>query len=89
MVTTEERARMGLAQRELHLNGRWIHYLVAGSGRPLLLLHGVGESSAYWRGVLSRLADRYTVYAPDLPGYGDSAPLGPEPEDASRTSCRT
>lgn len=69
---------MGIDQREVSLHGGRIHYLVAGSGQPLLLLHGVGESSAYWRGVLSRLAERYTVYAPDLPGYGDSAPLEPE-----------
>jgi pimeloyl-ACP methyl ester carboxylesterase len=78
MVTTEEQARMGIDQRDITLDGGRVHYLVAGSGQPLLLLHGVGESSSYWRGVLSRLADRYTVYAPDLPGYGDSAPLEPE-----------
>jgi 4,5:9,10-diseco-3-hydroxy-5,9,17-trioxoandrosta-1(10),2-diene-4-oate hydrolase len=72
---------MGIDERDVLLNGRRVHYLVAGSGRPLLLVHGVGESSAYWRGVLPRLADRYTVYAPDLPGYGDSAPLGSQAED--------
>ncbi len=81
MITTERQARMGIGQRDVHVNGGRAHYLVAGSGRPLLLLHGVGESSAYWRGVLPRLAGRYTVYAPDLPGYGDSEPLGPEAED--------
>jgi pimeloyl-ACP methyl ester carboxylesterase len=80
MVTTEERARMRIDQRDTTLDGGRIHYLVAGSGQPLLLLHGVGESSAYWRGVLSRLAERYTVYAPDLPGYGDSPPVAPSAE---------
>ncbi len=68
---------MQIEQGEVSLNGGRIRYLVAGSGRPLLLLHGVGESAGYWREVLPRLADRYTVYAPDLPGYGASDPLGP------------
>lgn len=74
---------MGIDQRDITLDGGRVHYLVAGSGQPLLLLHGVGESSSYWRGVVSRLADRYTVFAPDLPGYGDSAPL--EPDSRGRT----
>ncbi len=77
-------AGMGIELRDISLDGGRIHYLVAGSGRPLLLLHGVGESSAYWREVLPRLASRYTVYAPDLPGYGASDPLpsdeAPAPE---------
>jgi pimeloyl-ACP methyl ester carboxylesterase len=71
---------MGIEQREVTLDGGRVRYLVAGFGRPLLLLHGVGESSASWRGVLPRLADRYTVYAPDLPGYGASDPLAPGTE---------
>ncbi len=66
---------MGIEQREISLNGGQLRYLVAGSGRPLLLLHGVGESAAYWRQVLPGLTERYTVYAPDLPGYGASDPL--------------
>ncbi len=75
---------MQIEQREVSLNGGRIRYLVAGSGRPLLLLHGVGESAGYWRQVLPGLADRYTVYAPDLPGYGVSDPLesGAEPTPA-------
>lgn len=68
---------MKIEQREVLLNGGQLRYLVAGSGRPLLLLHGVGESAAYWRAVLPGLAERYTVYAPDLPGYGASDPLPP------------
>jgi pimeloyl-ACP methyl ester carboxylesterase len=71
---------MGIEQREVSLDGGRIRYLVAGSGRPLLLLHGVGESAAYWGAVLPGLAGRYAVYAPDLPGYGASDPLGPGAE---------
>ncbi len=41
-----------------------------GSGPPLLLVHGLMTSSYSWRYVLSPLAERFTVYAPDLPGAG-------------------
>ena len=49
------------------------HYVTAGRGAPLLLLHGLGESVVAWRSNISVLAERYAVYAPDLPGHGDSA----------------
>src|SRR5215218_3685154 len=46
---------------------------MAGSGPPVVLVHGMVNSSAHWRQVAQRLADRYTVIAPDLVGHGDSA----------------
>ncbi len=52
-----------------------IYYRKDGNGPPFLLLHGWGGSSRYWIGTLKRLADIRTVYAPDLPGYGESPPL--------------
>ncbi|QCU78129.1 alpha/beta fold hydrolase [Citricoccus sp. SGAir0253] len=66
-------------RRELTVDGGRISYLVAGSGPALLLLHAVGEHSGSWRGVIPALAERHTVYAPDLPGFGASAPdaVGP------------
>ena len=48
---------------------RW-HVQVAGSGPPLLLLHGTGASTHSGAGLLPLLAERYTVIAPDLPGQG-------------------
>ncbi len=53
-----------------------IAYRVLGnSGGPaVLLLHGWGSSSRYWQGTMQALAQGYTVYAPDLPGYGKSPP---------------
>ncbi|MDH4111819.1 MAG: alpha/beta hydrolase [Actinomycetota bacterium] len=54
----------------------------AGSGPPLLAVHGLGGSGRYWQGLVDRLGDRYTVIAPDLPGFGASdAPEG----DVDRT----
>jgi pimeloyl-ACP methyl ester carboxylesterase len=45
----------------------------------LVFLHGIGVSSRYFLPTAGRLAERCTVYAPDLPGFGLSAPLGVRP----------
>jgi pimeloyl-ACP methyl ester carboxylesterase len=45
---------------------------IAGSGPPLLLLHGLGCSSQYFHVLQRLLAADFTVYAPDLPGHGRS-----------------
>lgn len=42
----------------------------AGRGEPVILLHGLGASSYSWRYALPALAERYEVFAPDLPGFG-------------------
>ena len=55
------------------LDGLQLHYLTAGSGPPLILLHGYAETSRMWRPIIPLLAERFTVIAPDLPGIGDSA----------------
>jgi pimeloyl-ACP methyl ester carboxylesterase len=47
-------------------------YTAAGSGRPLLLVHGVGGSSLTFRWNIEELAKRFRVYALDLPGHGRS-----------------
>ena len=48
-------------------------YRIAGSGPPVVLIHGMVNSSRHWESVALRLADSYTVIAPDLIGHGDSA----------------
>ncbi|HEX7118587.1 MAG TPA: alpha/beta fold hydrolase [Longimicrobiales bacterium] len=58
-------------------DGRRIHYLEAGRGPAVVLLHGAGGGAANWFGVLGRLAERFRVLAPDLPGFGLSPPLEP------------
>jgi len=47
-------------------------FRVAGSGPALLMIHGVGDSSATWEPVHAKLAQRFTVIAPDLLGHGAS-----------------
>jgi pimeloyl-ACP methyl ester carboxylesterase len=53
----------------------------AGSGEPMVLLHGVGSNRHIWGPVMPALAERFEVFALDLPGFGDSPPLagGDEP----------
>ncbi len=58
---------------EIDLHGHRAIYRMAGSGPPVVLIHGMLNSSRHWEGVARRLADRYTIIAPDLIGHGDSA----------------
>jgi magnesium chelatase accessory protein len=59
---------------------RW-HVQVAGAGPAVLLLHGTAGATHAWRDVLPRLATRFTVVAPDLPGHGFTG----APRDAQLT----
>jgi pimeloyl-ACP methyl ester carboxylesterase len=58
---------------QVELHGHPVIYRTAGGGPPVVLIHGMVNSSHHWREVALRLADRYTVIAPDLIGHGDSA----------------
>ncbi len=58
---------------EVDLHGHQVVCRIAGSGPPVVLVHGMVNSSRHWQGVAERLADAYTVIAPDLVGHGDSA----------------
>jgi pimeloyl-ACP methyl ester carboxylesterase len=56
----------------IQANGAAFHVARTGSGRPLLLLHGWPEFWLTWEPVMTRLADRFQLIAPDLRGFGDS-----------------
>src|SRR5918998_2096009 len=58
---------------QVDLHGHRVIYRIAGSGPPVVLIHGMVNSSRHWERVALALADRYTVIAPDLIGHGDSA----------------
>jgi len=47
-------------------------YRIAGSGPAMLLIHGIGDNSTTWEGIHAKLAQRFTVIAPDLLGHGKS-----------------
>ena len=55
------------------INGVKLHYLVAGKGDPVVLLHGFAQTSHMWRPLIAKLSDRHTVIAPDLRGFGQSS----------------
>ena len=58
---------------ETAVNGTQLHYVREGSGNPIILLHGWPQTWYEWRYVIPKLAQEYTVIAPDLPGLGTSA----------------
>ena len=59
--------------RFANVNGVRLHYLVAGKGDPVVLLHGYAETSHMWRPLIPQLASTHTVIAPDLRGAGQSS----------------
>jgi pimeloyl-ACP methyl ester carboxylesterase len=54
------------------VDGLKLHYLTAGHGPAVILLHGYAQNSRMWRPLIPRLAEKFTVIAPDLPGIGES-----------------
>jgi pimeloyl-ACP methyl ester carboxylesterase len=62
----------------MDLDGRHVFTVCAGSGEPVLLLHGFPQSASCWRHQIRALAESHHVVAPDWPGFGRSAP----PSDA-------
>jgi len=55
------------------VNGIRLHYLIAGKGEPIVLLHGYAQNSHMWRPLIPALAKTHTVIAPDLRGFGESS----------------
>jgi len=55
------------------VNNVRLHYVRAGKGDPVVLLHGWPQTWFEWRRIIPALADRYTVIAPDMRGLGDSS----------------
>lgn len=55
------------------VGGVKLHYLVAGKGDPVVLLHGYAQTSHMWLPLIAKLAEKHTVIAPDLRGFGQSS----------------
>ena len=70
----------GFESRKVPANGADIHVRTAGSGQPLQLIHGYPQSHMMWHAVAPRLAERFTVVAADLRGYGESSKPPGEPD---------
>lgn len=77
-MATNSLVKNSLSKLDWHWQGHKIRYTVAGSGKPLLLIHGFGASLGHWQKNIPVLADAgYQVFALDLLGFGgsDKAPL--------------
>jgi haloacetate dehalogenase len=77
----------GFTRRRIATSGAEINLVIGGDGPPLLLLHGFPQTHVMWHKVAGRLAERFTVVATDLRGYGDSEKVSTA-EDHSTYSKR-
>jgi pimeloyl-ACP methyl ester carboxylesterase len=62
-----------IESRFAEANGLKMHYLVAGKGEPVILMHGYAQNSHMWRPLMKELGKTHLVIAPDLRGFGDTA----------------
>jgi haloacetate dehalogenase len=72
----------GFEVRHATISRGTVHAMVGGSGPPLLLLHGYPQSHLMWHAAAPLLADRHTVVASDLTGYGASSRPAPTSDHA-------
>ena len=68
-----ELADKNITSRTAEIDGVQLHYMTAGHGPTVILLHGFAETSRMWKPIIPLLAEKFTVIAPDLPGIGDSS----------------
>jgi pimeloyl-ACP methyl ester carboxylesterase len=61
-----------VTHRTATVNGIRLHYITAGQGEPIVLLHGYPQTHYAWHKVIPALAKHFTIIAPDLRGLGDS-----------------
>jgi len=66
-------AERGVNPRDAKIDNVQLHFLTAGHGPVVILLHGFAETSRMWQPIIPLLAEKFTVIAPDLPGIGDSS----------------
>jgi pimeloyl-ACP methyl ester carboxylesterase len=66
-------ASPNIASHTANVDGVQFHYMTAGKGPAVVLIHGYAETSLMWKPLIPLLAARFTVIAPDLPGIGDSS----------------
>ena len=57
---------------KVEIEGLTIEYTEAGSGTPLLLLHGWGCNNGHWAPIVAALQEKYHLIVPDIPGFGQS-----------------
>ena len=73
LIPTFSNAQTRIEERFANVNGVKLHYLAAGNGEPVILLHGYAQTSRMWRPLMVQLAKTHRVIAPDLRGFGGSS----------------
>ena len=71
-MKTSQKVGKPAESRIARIEGKKLHYLTAGQGPAVILLHGYTQTSRMWRPLIEKLKARFTTIAPDLPGIGDS-----------------
>ena len=71
-MKTGPKTDKAITSSAVKIDGKKIHYLKAGQGPALILLHGYTQTSRMWRPLVEKVMEKFTVIAPDLPGIGDS-----------------
>lgn len=69
-TNTADNIQAGIESLQTNVNGYRTHYLKAGAGPPVVLLHGGASDSRDWLPTMTALSQGYTLYAPDLLGFG-------------------
>jgi pimeloyl-ACP methyl ester carboxylesterase len=72
-VSSAQAQQVVIEDRFAEVNGIKLHYLFAGKGDPVILIHGYAENSHMWRPLMVELAKTHAVVAPDLRGFGQSS----------------
>ncbi|MEQ8332763.1 alpha/beta hydrolase [Nisaea sp.] len=75
----------GFRTEMIATSGTEIFVRSAGSGDPVLLIHGFPQTGACWHKIAPQLAEKFTVIVPDLRGYGASGKPAPSPDHAAHS----
>lgn len=73
LATVSPASAQGPQSKVATVGGQKIHYLVAGKGDPVILLHGYTQTSRMWIPLMRKLATDHLVIAPDLRGIGSTS----------------
>ncbi len=76
----------GFTNEQINTSGTTINLVRGGDGPPVLLLHGYPQTHVMWHKIAPRLAEDFTMVAPDLRGYGDSGK--PPSDDSHEAYCK-
>jgi len=72
-ISAAAQGQTQIRDRFADVNGVKLHYLIAGKGDPVILLHGYAQNSHMWRPLMVEVAKSHLVIAPDLRGFGQSS----------------